>query len=173
VACNIPLESFQLVVGPQSHGVPAVGILGLPFGSLEIKWHLGVGLVAKHKVYYKGKVVASPKYGLWWVLWVRVCPWLVRASKCYNYAPNLILIRGLHVKLWAPKVEGILVVGISGLPLGSLRTKWHLGVGPMARHIVYYIIRGEGDGFPQVRAMMSLVNPCLLVARPCTKVLQL
>ncbi len=47
----------------------------------------------------------------------------------------------------------------------------HLGVGPMARHIVYY--KGEGGGFPQVRAMVSLMSPCLLVAHPCTEMLQL
>jgi hypothetical protein len=40
-----------------------------------------------------------------------------------------------------------------------------------AMHIVYY--RGEGGGFPQVRAVVSLVSPCLPVVSPCTKVLQL
>jgi len=66
---------------------------------------------------------------------------------------------------------GVQVVGISGFPLGSLGTKWHLSVGPVARHRVYY--NGEGGGFPQVRAVVSLVSPCLLMARPCTKMLQL
>jgi hypothetical protein len=66
---------------------------------------------------------------------------------------------------------GVPIVGISGLPLGSLKTKWHLGVGPMAKHIVYY--KGKGGGFPQVRVVVSLESPCLLVARPCTKMLQL
>ncbi len=47
----------------------------------------------------------------------------------------------------------------------------HLGVGPMARHRVYY--KGEGSGFVQVQAVVSLVKTCLLVARPWTKVLQL
>jgi hypothetical protein len=32
-------------------------------------------------------------------------------------------------------------------------TKWHLGAGPVARHKVYY--KGEGGGFPQVRAVVS------------------
>jgi hypothetical protein len=41
----------------------------------------------------------------------------------------------------------------------------------MARHIIYY--KGEGGGFPQVRAVVSLVSLWLPVARPCTKVLQL
>jgi hypothetical protein len=46
-----------------------------------------------------------------------------------------------------------------------------LGVGPVARHRVY--CKGEGGGFPQVWAMVNLVSLCLLVACPCTKVLQL
>jgi len=41
----------------------------------------------------------------------------------YNFALDLILIESFHVKLWAPKVAGVLVVGISGFPLGSLETK--------------------------------------------------
>jgi hypothetical protein len=62
---------------------------------------------------------------------------------------------------------GVLTLRISGFPLGSPGTKGHLGAGPMARHRVYY--NGEGGGFPQVRAVVSLVSPCLPVARPCTK----
>ncbi len=41
----------------------------------------------------------------------------------------------------------------------------------MVRHKVYY--KGEGDGFPQVWAVVNLVSLCLLVVCPCTKVLQL
>ncbi len=36
--------------------------------------------------------------------------------------------------------------------------KNHLDVGSMANHKVYY--KGEGGGFPQVPAMVSLVRPC-------------
>jgi hypothetical protein len=61
----------------------------------------------------------------------------------------------------------ITTLGISGLPLGSPGTKCHLDVGPMARHRIYY--KGEGGGFPQVQAMVSLVSLSLLVARPNTK----
>jgi hypothetical protein len=42
-----------------------------------------------------------------------------------------------------------------------------LDVGPVASHRVYY--KGEGGGFPQVRAVVSLVSPSLPVARPSTK----
>jgi len=46
-------------------------------------------------------------------------------------------------------------------------TKCHLDVGLMERHIVYY--KEEGDGFPQVRAVMSLVNPNLFMVHPNTE----
>ncbi len=42
-----------------------------------------------------------------------------------------------------------------------------MDTGPMANHIVYY--KEEGGGFPQVRAMVSLVSPSLPVVRPSTK----
>ncbi len=64
----------------------------------------------------------------------------------YNFAWNLIVIGSLHAKLWAPKIKGVLVVRISRLPLGSPKTKCHLGVGPVAKHKVYY--KGEGGGLP-------------------------
>jgi hypothetical protein len=62
---------------------------------------------------------------------------------------------------------GVPILGISGLQLGNPGTKQHLGVGPVAKHKVYY--KGEGDGFPQVQVVMSLVSPCLPVPRLCTK----
>jgi hypothetical protein len=89
----------------------------------------------------------------------------------YNFASNIISIRGLHVKLWAPKVKRVPIMKISKLSLGSPRTKWHLGVGLMAMQKIYR--KGEGGGFPQVAIVVSLMNPCLLVACPCIKVLQL
>jgi hypothetical protein len=61
------------------------------------------------------------------------------------------------VKLWAPKVVRVPTLVILGFPLGSPGTKCHLDVGLVGRHKVYY--KGEGGGFPQVRAVMSLVSP--------------
>jgi hypothetical protein len=78
-------------------------------------------------------------------------------DKSYNFALDLIAIGGLHAKLCTSKVAGVLVVGISGFPLGSPRTKSHLDVAPMESSKVYY--KGEGGGFPQVQAMVSLVCP--------------
>jgi len=92
-------------------------------------------------------------------------------NKGYNFALNLISIKSFHAKLWAPKVVVVPVVGISRFPLGSPGTKWHLGVGLVTRHRVYY--KGECGGFPQVQVVVSLVSLCLHVIRPCTKMLQL
>jgi len=50
----------------------------------------------------RGKVVASPKSRPWWVLWVCVCPWLVRAPKCSNYALTNLLF-GLCRSVWVNK----------------------------------------------------------------------
>jgi len=72
---------------------------------------------------------------------------------------------------FACKVMGVLILAISRFPLGSPGTKCHLDVGLVERHIVYY--KGEGGDFPQVWAVVNLVNPSCpwLVLTP--KVLQL
>jgi hypothetical protein len=51
--------------------------------------------------------------------------------------------------------------------------KMPFGCGPVEKHIIYY--KGEGDGFPQVRAMVNLVNPSCpwfvlapKMLKPCT-----
>ncbi len=62
---------------------------------------------------------------------------------------------------------GVPTLAILGLPLGSPGTKNHLDVSLVKRHKVYY--KGEGGGFPQVRAMVSLVSPSLPVAHLNTK----
>jgi hypothetical protein len=103
-------------------------------------------------------------------------------------------------KVIGPKVAGIPTLGISGLPFGTLlqtssqsevckqshgspnfgnfgtpiwgsRVKCHLDVGSVASHKVYY--KWEGDGFPQVRVVVSLVSPNLLVVCPSTKSAQI
>jgi hypothetical protein len=56
-------------------------------------------------------------------------------DKGYNFASKLISIRELQRKLCTPKVARVPTLGIC-----------HLGVGPVARHKVYY--KGEGGGFP-------------------------
>ncbi len=61
----------------------------------------------------------------------------------------------------------VLISGISRLLTWESREKCHLGVVSMSNHRKYY--KGEGGGFPQVWAMVSLVNPYMFKA---PKVLQ-
>jgi len=61
-----------------------------------------------------------------------VCRWRATyhwkaLDKLYNFALDLISIRGLHPKLWAPKVVGVPTLEISGLPLWD---KMPFGCGP-------------------------------------------
>jgi len=48
--------------------VAEIPVVGIP----KTKCHLDVGLVERHKVYYKGEGGDFPKSRPWWVLWVRV-----------------------------------------------------------------------------------------------------
>jgi hypothetical protein len=88
----------------------------------------------------------------------------------YNFASELILIEGLHAKLWGPKVAGKPTLVILRFPFRSPMTKCHLDVGLVERHIVYY--KEEGGGFPQVQVVVSLVSLSLLVVHPSTKNVQ-
>ncbi len=109
-----------------------------------------------------------------WLLKVRnhpnflACRWCATyrckaIDKGYHFVLNLTFIKILHTKLWKiPKIRTLTI-----FQLGNPETKWHLGVGLMAKHKEYY--KEEGDGFPQVWAMVNIMNPCLPVAFPCTK----
>ncbi len=75
---------------PKVARIPTLGILGLPPGQNDI-WVPVPWPGTKYTI--MKKVVASPKFGPWWVLWVRVCPWLISAPKCSNYAlTNLLFV---------------------------------------------------------------------------------
>jgi hypothetical protein len=102
----------------------------------------------------------------------RACKYHWKApNKSYKFAFNDISIKGLFTKLLPSKVAGVPTWVILGLPLGSPGTKCHLDVSSVANHRVY--CKEEGDGFPQVRVVVSLMCPCCpwLVVAP--KVLQL
>jgi hypothetical protein len=136
-----------------------------PFGFLKHKLWPKEGFKVKLLIWLSTtKSQESP-----WFLackWHATYPWK-SLNQGYNFVLNLTSIEGMHTKLWASKVTRVPILGISGLPLMSLGTKWHSGAGLVARWKEYY--KGEGGDFVQVRAMVSFVSPCLLVARPCTK----
>jgi len=47
--------------GPKIAGVPTFAISGLPLGSLGTKSHLDVGLMERHRIYYKGEGGGFPQ----------------------------------------------------------------------------------------------------------------
>jgi len=95
--------------------VPTMGILGLPFGSPRTKWHLGDDPMAKHRIFYKGKVVASLKSRPWWVLWICGYPWFIHAPKCPNYALTNLLF-GFCKFVWVSELLANLPNPISEIP---------------------------------------------------------
>jgi hypothetical protein len=69
-------------------------------------------------------------------------------DESYNFASDLVPIRGMSKELWSCKVAGVQTLAVSGLPFGSPRTKNHSDVGAMRRHKEYYM--GEGGGLSKV-----------------------
>jgi hypothetical protein len=75
----------------------------------------------------------------------------------YSFVLDLVPIRVRGEELRASKVPGLQPGTVSGLQLGSLGKKSHSDVASAVRCKEYYM--GEGGGFPQVWAMVSLVCP--------------
>jgi hypothetical protein len=92
-------------------------------------------------------------------------------DESYNFASDHIVIELCSREISASKVPGLQPGVVSGLPLGSPGKNSHLDATSAASYRVYY--KGEGGGFPQVWAVVSLVCPCCpwLILAP--KVLQL
>jgi hypothetical protein len=107
VACHIPLEIswwglnffFDLtsIGGLQKKlwASKVAGVLILEISKNNI-WVQALWLGIENTI--RGKVMASPKSRLWWVLWVCVYSWFVHAPKCSNYA--LTNLFGLNRSMW-------------------------------------------------------------------------
>jgi hypothetical protein len=75
----------------------------------------------------------------------------------FSFGSNLVPIRARGEKLWRPKVPGVQTGIVSGLHLGSPEKKSHLDVASTQSCREHY--KGEGGGFPRVRAVVCHVNP--------------
>jgi len=108
-ATTLLQASFQSKVYMQSYGPPKSrkfkmwkfrdSHLGIP--RQNDTWVLVLWLGIEYTI--RGKVVASPKSKPWWILWIRVCLWLVRAPKCSNYTLTNLLF-GLCMLMWVINV---------------------------------------------------------------------
>jgi hypothetical protein len=76
----------------------------------------------------------------------------------YNFASDRVAIELCSREISASKVPGLQPGTISGFPRESPGENGHLDATSTASCRVYY--KGEGGGFPQVRAVVSLVCPC-------------
>jgi len=134
-----------------------------PFGYLKHKLWLKKGLGVNWQFDSRPlKVWNRPNLLAW--RWHAIYRWKI-LDNGYNFALNLTSIRGLHRKLWTSKF-GVPILRISGLLTWESQDKMTLGIGLVARHKEDY--KGEGDGFPQVRVVMSLMSLCLLVHQKCS-----
>jgi hypothetical protein len=75
----------------------------------------------------------------------------------YNFCSNLVPIRAWGEKLWMPKVPAVQTGTVSGFHLGSPGKKSHLDIASARSCKEYY--KGEGGGFPWIRAMVCHVSP--------------
>jgi hypothetical protein len=78
-------------------------------------------------------------------------------EESYNFGSYLVPIQARGEKLWMPKVLGVQTGTVSGLHLGSLGKKSHLDVASARSRRKYY--KGEGGGFPRIRAVVCHVSP--------------
>jgi hypothetical protein len=89
----------------------------MPFGC----WVLAPWPSTKYTI--RGKVVASPKSGPWWILWVHVCSWFVRAPKMFKLCTNQLVVWFVQVRVnnwWL----SIFLVPIPELKHAPLPAKW-------------------------------------------------
>jgi hypothetical protein len=110
VACHILLESsrqglqffFRLhinqmssneIMGLQSCGSPNFENFRIPnlriLGKIDI-WVHAPWLGTENTI--RGKVVVSPKFGPWWILWIHVCLWLIRAWKVFQLCTSQLVV---------------------------------------------------------------------------------
>ncbi len=77
---------------PKVSGVQTGTVSGLHFGSPRKKSHLDVASVRNYREYYKGKVVASPESGPWWVKWIQVARGLSQHPKGCKMSSNQLVV---------------------------------------------------------------------------------
>ncbi len=72
--------------------VPTLAISRFPFLGLGTKSHLDVGLVERHRVYYKGEGGGFPQVRVVVNLVSPNCPWLVLAPKVLQLCTNHLML---------------------------------------------------------------------------------
>ncbi len=93
-------RSTQNIMGLQSDKNPNFGNFETPnsrvLGQNDIWLYISCLSIENN---IRGKVVASSKSRPWWVLWVLVCPWFVRAPKVLQPRTNQLVIWFVQIRL--------------------------------------------------------------------------
>jgi hypothetical protein len=105
MAATLLQTSSQSEVCTQSYASPKLrdsqlwefrdSYLGVP--GQNVIWVLIPWLGTEYTI--RGEVVDSPKFGLWWVLWVCVCPWFVLTPKAFKLCINQLIVRFVQVRV--------------------------------------------------------------------------
>jgi hypothetical protein len=106
VACDIPLESsqrgLQFCLKPHLNWRSAHKVMGPQMGvpGQNVIWMWASWRGTEYTI--MGKVVTSPKSGLWWVLLVWICLWLVLTPKVLKLCTNQFVVWfvQVHVNNW-------------------------------------------------------------------------
>jgi hypothetical protein len=78
--------------GPKVVRILILAILGLPLKNPRTKCHLDMGLVEKHRVYYKGEGGDFPQVRAMGSLVNPNCPWFVLAPKVLQLCTNHLVL---------------------------------------------------------------------------------
>jgi hypothetical protein len=78
-------------------------------------------------------------------------------DESYNFGLGLVPIHVRGEELWSSKVSGLQLGTVSGLHFGNPNKMCHSDVASATNRKEYY--KGEGGGFPRVRAVVSFVCP--------------
>jgi hypothetical protein len=93
-------RSAHKVMGPQSSKNPNFGNFGTPIWEFWDKMPFGCGPRGEAQKYYKGgKVVASPKFGPWWILWIQIWLWFVLPPKMFNLCNNQLVVWFVQIRV--------------------------------------------------------------------------
>jgi hypothetical protein len=89
----------------------------------------------------RGKVVASPKSGPWWALWICVCPWLIYALKVLKLCTNQLVVWFVQVQVsdWCLSFFLVPIPELQHAPLPS--NCYELGSVPHSLLFCYFHLR--------------------------------
>jgi hypothetical protein len=82
--------SYLIAIGGLHAKLWAPKVARIPIARQNAIWMCPPWRGVKNTI--RGKVMASPKFGSWWVLWIQVCPWFILALKVLKLCINQLIV---------------------------------------------------------------------------------